>query len=46
MIKFVLIAVAVLVVAIIGFGGFLMFWDIPPPSARVEHVVPDAKLPR
>jgi hypothetical protein len=44
--KYVLIAAAALVVVIIGVGGFLMFWDIPPPSARVEHVVPDAKLPR
>jgi cytochrome b subunit of formate dehydrogenase len=44
--KIVLIAAAVLIVIIIGVAGTLMFWDVPAPSARVEHVIPDSKLPR
>jgi hypothetical protein len=43
--KVVLIVAAVVVVVVIGGAIGLMFWDIPPPSSRVEHVVPDAKLP-
>jgi small neutral amino acid transporter SnatA (MarC family) len=46
MAKFVLIALgAVVVIAICG-AGFLMVWDIPAPSERVERVIPDAKLPK
>lgn len=44
--KYALIAAAVLVVAVIGMVGVLMFWNVPAPSARIEHVVPDAKLPK
>ncbi len=46
MFKIVMIAVAALVA--VGLGGtvFLMFWDIPAPSARVERVIPDARLPK
>lgn len=44
--KFALIAAAALAVIIIGAVGALMFWNVPAPSARVEHVVPDAKLPK
>ena len=43
--KVVLIGAAVLVVLVIVAAGVLMFWDVPAPSARVEHVIPDAKLP-
>jgi hypothetical protein len=46
MARFVLIALAVLVVIVIGGAGFLMIWDIPAPSERVERVIPDAKLPK
>ena len=46
MAKFVLIALAALVVIVIGGTGFLMIWDIPAPSERVERVIPDAKLPK
>jgi hypothetical protein len=42
--KFVLIAIAVLAVVLIGGAGVLMFWDVPAPSAPVEHAIPDAKL--
>ncbi len=44
MAKFALIAAAVLVVVVVGVAGALMFWDVPAPSARVEHAIPDAKL--
>ncbi|MGO8920753.1 MAG: hypothetical protein ACLQJR_33075 [Stellaceae bacterium] len=44
--KFALIAAAALAVIVIGIAGTLMFWNAPAPSARVEHVIPDAKLPK
>jgi hypothetical protein len=43
--KVVLIGVALLVVVIAGGVGFLMVWDIPPPTQHVERVIPDARLP-
>lgn len=43
--KFVLIALATLIVLIVASGGALMFWHIPAPTARVEHPIPDARLP-
>jgi hypothetical protein len=43
--KIVLIGVGVLVLAVVGGLGFLMVWDIPAPTAHVERVIPDAKLP-
>jgi small neutral amino acid transporter SnatA (MarC family) len=46
MAKFILIAAAVLMVAILGGAAFLMVWDIPAPSAHVERVIPDAKFPK
>ncbi|HZB93462.1 MAG TPA: hypothetical protein VE397_18585 [Stellaceae bacterium] len=46
MAKFALIAAAVLVLVIVGIAGTLLFWNVPPPSARVEHVISDAKLPK
>jgi hypothetical protein len=42
--KFVLIAIAVLAVIILGGAGVLMFWDVPAPSTPIEHAIPDAKL--
>ncbi len=44
--KFALIAAAVVVVIVLGGATFLMVWDIPAPSARVEHAIPDARLPK
>ncbi len=33
---------ALLVVfAILGGAVFLMTWDIPPPTAKVERIIPD-----
>jgi hypothetical protein len=46
MAKYALIAVAVLAVIILGGALGLMFWDIPAPSAKVEHAIPDSKLPK
>lgn len=37
----------VLVLAVIVGGGiFLATFDLPPPSAKVEKVIPDDRLPR
>jgi hypothetical protein len=44
--KIVLAALAVIVVIVLGVGGFFMFWDVPAPSTRGEHAIPDAKLPK
>lgn len=44
--KIVLIGLGVLVVVITGGVGFLSVWDIPAPTAHVEHVIPDARFPR
>ena len=40
------IIIALVVVLLVGAGVFLATWEIPPPSDRVEKVVPDARLPR
>lgn len=44
--KLALILAALVVIIIIGGGAFLMLWDIPAPTARVEKVIPDAHFPR
>ncbi|HEX9835230.1 MAG TPA: hypothetical protein VGB90_00155 [Alphaproteobacteria bacterium] len=36
----------VLVVALAGGAAFLATWNIPPPSAKVEKVLPDDRFPR
>jgi hypothetical protein len=35
-----------LLVLVLGGAVFLVTWDIPPPTARVERVVPDDQFPR
>jgi hypothetical protein len=35
-----------LLVLVLGGGVFLVTWEMPPPTARVERVVPDGQLPR
>ncbi|MBU6507108.1 MAG: hypothetical protein KGI92_00980 [Alphaproteobacteria bacterium] len=42
--KFILIALATLVVLVIVGGGVLMLWHVPAPTARVEHPISDAQL--
>ena len=46
MAKYVLIAAALVVVIALGGAGVLMFWDFPAPTAKVEHAIPDSKLPK
>jgi hypothetical protein len=36
----------VIVLAILGGGAFLATWDIPPPTATVETVLPDDQFPQ
>jgi hypothetical protein len=40
--------VLLLLALVILLGGviFLVTWDIPPPTAQVEEVIPDERLPR
>jgi hypothetical protein len=44
--KLLLTVVALVVLVIVGGGAFLMVWNIPAPTARVEKVIPDARFPR
>ncbi len=38
---------AILFLALVVAGaGFLLTWDIPPPSATIEIVIPDDRFPR
>lgn len=32
--------------AMAGVTVYLAFWDIPPPSAKVERTLPDDQFPR
>jgi hypothetical protein len=40
------VLLVVVLVAVAGGTMFLMTWEIPAPSARIERVIPDDKLPR
>lgn len=44
--KITLIALAAVIVIIIGGATLLMVWDIPAPSTRVEHAIPDSRIPK
>lgn len=44
--KPILIVLAVLAVALAGVVAFLATWEIPPPTARIEKVIPNDRLPR
>jgi hypothetical protein len=44
--KLLLVVIALFVVAVIGGGAFLAFFDIPAPKQTVEQVLPDARFPR
>ena len=33
-------------VLVLGGTVFLVTWEIPPPTSRVERVLPDDKFPR
>jgi hypothetical protein len=38
--------VVLLLVLVLGGTVFLVTWEIPPPTAHVERVLPDDKFPR
>ncbi len=38
--------VLLVLAVVIGGGIFLATFDLPPPSAKIEKVVPDERLPR
>jgi hypothetical protein len=44
--KVVMIAVALVVLVLIGGGVYLAFWDIPAPQTPVEKVIPSDRFPR
>ena len=44
--KTTLIALIVVAGLVTSGGLFLLTWDIPPPSAPVEQVLPDDRFPR
>lgn len=41
-----LAAAFIVVVALVGGAIFFATWDIPPPSAKVEKVLPNDRFPR
>ncbi|MCA3245293.1 MAG: hypothetical protein ING19_19075 [Azospirillum sp.] len=41
-----LLVLALLVLAAAGFAAFLATWEIPAPTARIEKVIPNDRLPR
>ena len=43
-----LLKVLLIVLALVIVGGlvFLAMWDIPAPTARIEKVIPDERLPK
>ncbi len=44
--KFTRFLVYLLLLSLAGGGVFLAQWEIPPPAAEVEKVVPDDRFPR
>ncbi|MFQ5985025.1 MAG: hypothetical protein ACE5LL_05860 [Alphaproteobacteria bacterium] len=40
------ILILFVVSVVLGLGVFLMTWDIPPPTATVERVLPDEHFPK
>jgi cell division septal protein FtsQ len=44
--KVVMIAVALVVLVLVGGGVYLAFWDIPAPQTPVEKVIPSDRFPR
>ncbi len=44
--RFTVFLVIVLVLAAVGGGLFLAYWDFPAPSVPFEKVLPDARFPK
>jgi len=40
------VLLVVVLVTVLGGTMFLVTWEIPAPSARIERVIPDDQLPR
>jgi len=40
------ILLMLVLVVVLGGTMFLLTWEIPPPTARIERVIPDDTLPR
>lgn len=40
------VLIVLLLVVVLGGTVFLVTWEIPPPTARVERVLPDDQFPR
>ena len=40
------VLLAVVLVVVLGGAMFLLTWEIPTPTARIERVIPDDTLPR
>ena len=40
------VLLAVVLVVVLGGTMFLLTWEIPAPTARIERVIPDDTLPR
>lgn len=38
------ILMVLVLMVVVGGGVFLAAWDIPPPSAKVEKVIPDDRF--
>jgi hypothetical protein len=38
--------VVLVLAVVVGGGVFLATFDLPPPSAKIEKVIPDDRLPR
>ena len=39
------VLLVVLLVVVLGGAAFLVTWEIPAPTARIERVIPDDQLP-
>ncbi|MGE5476093.1 MAG: hypothetical protein ACM3Q1_05525 [Bacteroidales bacterium] len=44
--KIAAVLVVLVLAVIVGGGIFLATFDLPPPAAKIEKVIPDEKLPR
>ena len=44
--KLVLIAIAAVILVLVGGGVYLAVWDIPAPKTPVEKVIPSDRFPR
>ncbi len=46
MAKIFLSVIALVILAVVAVIGYFAFTDIPPPSGKIEHAIPDSKLPK